>query len=349
LVDGGYYESGNYYFYINDHLGNNRIVANAAASVVQSTQYYPFGMPFADAAGQNVQPYKYNNKELDGRNGLNMYDNLARLYDPVIPNTPTVDPLAEKYYSWSPYAWVGNNPMKVIDPTGMDWYIFNLDNGGTYSHKVEQEGTHRMAIMSYEMTKDGHEYTKMTFVDFNDPDIDAKSIDNGEITQVEMLSDATVERIMDASGVRSDAAQNSPWSYAKNEAAGKMDYGHYRSLSKNTFYVRENTAYNVGDMGNYLWGMGMAKLGFDLGTAKMGAHVNNALWGRSQWTDKYNFGVGTYSATNSFWDSHGDQRAITKGYSNSPLGRSRLEYQRQYNEKVRAKWNKTFKTSFSIY
>jgi RHS repeat-associated protein len=125
LVDGGYYESGNYYFYINDHLGNNRIVANAAASVVQSTQYYPFGMPFADATGQNVQPYKYNNKELDGRNGLNMYDNFARLYDPVIPHTPAPDPHAEKYYNMSPYSWIGNNPMKVIDPNGMDTIHIN--------------------------------------------------------------------------------------------------------------------------------------------------------------------------------------------------------------------------------
>jgi hypothetical protein len=38
LVDGGYNEGGKYYFYINDHLGTNRIVADAAASVVQSTQ-----------------------------------------------------------------------------------------------------------------------------------------------------------------------------------------------------------------------------------------------------------------------------------------------------------------------
>jgi RHS repeat-associated protein len=117
LVDGGYYESGKYYFYINDHLGNNRIVADAAASVVQSTQYYPFGMSFADAMGQDVQPYKYNGKELDGRNGLNMYDYSARWkHDWYFT---TVDPMAEKYYSISPYAYVANNPMRLTDPTGM--------------------------------------------------------------------------------------------------------------------------------------------------------------------------------------------------------------------------------------
>ena len=118
LVDGGYYEGGNYYFYINDHLGNNRIVANATASVVQSTQYYPFGMPFADATGQDVQPYKYNNKELDGRNGLNMYDYSARYYESALGRFTSVDPLAEKYYSISPYAYVGNNPINAIDING---------------------------------------------------------------------------------------------------------------------------------------------------------------------------------------------------------------------------------------
>jgi RHS repeat-associated protein len=138
LVDGGYNEGGNYYFYINDHLGNNRIVANAAASVVQSTQYYPFGMPFADATGQNVQPYKYNNKELDGRNGLNWYDYSARYLALDFPVMPTVDPLAELHYDNSPYAYVLNNPIKYIDPFGMDTIYAYKD--GTEFNRIEAEG-----------------------------------------------------------------------------------------------------------------------------------------------------------------------------------------------------------------
>ncbi|MFV0420286.1 MAG: DUF6443 domain-containing protein [Dysgonomonas sp.] len=140
LVDGGYYEGGNYYFYIKDHLGNNRIVANAAASVVQSTQYYPFGTSFADVTGTSTQPYKYNGKELDTRNGLNMYDYSARWKADWY--FPTVDPLAENYYSISPYAYCGNNPIRRIDPTGMyygDYYAMDgayLFEDGINDNKV---------------------------------------------------------------------------------------------------------------------------------------------------------------------------------------------------------------------
>jgi RHS repeat-associated protein len=101
-------------------------------------------MSFADAMGRDVQPYKYNNKELDGRNGLNWYDNLARLYEPVIPHTLTLDPHAENYYAWSPYAWVGNNPMRIIDPTGMDWY--EDENGNV----MWQEGNDKTVTKTYE-------------------------------------------------------------------------------------------------------------------------------------------------------------------------------------------------------
>ena len=51
--------------------------------------------------------------------GLNLYDYSARYYQPAIGRFTTVDPLAEKYYSISPYAYCLNNPLKYIDPTGM--------------------------------------------------------------------------------------------------------------------------------------------------------------------------------------------------------------------------------------
>ncbi|WP_458408765.1 RHS repeat domain-containing protein [Bacteroides congonensis] len=120
LVDGGYNENGEYYFYLKDHLGNNRVVSKQDGTVVETNDYYPYGMTFAESAATDAQPYKYNGKELDTKGGLNLYDYGARHYDPVLGRFMTVDPLAEKYYSWSPYAYCLNNPMKYIDPDGRD-------------------------------------------------------------------------------------------------------------------------------------------------------------------------------------------------------------------------------------
>ncbi|MFT4169627.1 MAG: RHS repeat-associated core domain-containing protein, partial [Dysgonomonas sp.] len=43
----------------------------------------------------------------------------ARFMDPSMIRFTTVDPLAEKYFRWSPYVYVANNPLRFIDPTGM--------------------------------------------------------------------------------------------------------------------------------------------------------------------------------------------------------------------------------------
>ena len=42
-----------------------------------------------------------------------------------------MDPLAEKYYDWTPYNYVGGNPVKRIDLFGLDWYT---DKDGTYQY-----------------------------------------------------------------------------------------------------------------------------------------------------------------------------------------------------------------------
>lgn len=118
LVDGGYYDNDEYYFYLKDHLGNNRVVANQDGTVIQANEYYPFGMEFASNNNGTMQPYKYNGKELDTKGGLNLYDYGARHYDPALGRFMTIDPLAEKYYGWSPYVYCLNNPANLIDSDG---------------------------------------------------------------------------------------------------------------------------------------------------------------------------------------------------------------------------------------
>ena len=109
------------HYYLNDRLGNHRIVMDASGTVKQVNNYYPSGTSMAESprrTDQGVQPYKFGGKELDRFNTLDHYDFEARAYDPVLMRFTRPDPLAEKHYSISPYAYCANNPMKFIDPDG---------------------------------------------------------------------------------------------------------------------------------------------------------------------------------------------------------------------------------------
>ena len=123
-----------YHYYLKDHQGNNRVLVNKNGGVEEINHYYPFGGVFASE--ENLQPYKYNGKELDAKKGLNWYDYGARQYDAALGIFTTVDPSSERYYSTSPYVYCGGDPINRIDPTGADWY---KDSDGNY-HWAERGG-----------------------------------------------------------------------------------------------------------------------------------------------------------------------------------------------------------------
>ncbi len=125
MTENGYMQDGGLYFYIKDYQGNVRVVLNQANQPVEVNSYYPYGGLMAATTTEGTQPYKYSAKEFDRENGLDWYDSKARMYDPTIGRTPTQDPMAEKYYSMSPYLWCAANPIKYMDPDGNLLFFIN--------------------------------------------------------------------------------------------------------------------------------------------------------------------------------------------------------------------------------
>jgi RHS repeat-associated protein len=132
-----------YHYYLQDYLGNNRDVmrsdGGAFWSHIQRTEYSPFGMAMGPPRGDaGAQPYKFGGKEEDKMHGFNTYDFIARFYNPELISFMTIDPMAEKYYNISPYAYCLNNPVRYIDPDGREWKDSRDENIDDFQKKLDQ-------------------------------------------------------------------------------------------------------------------------------------------------------------------------------------------------------------------
>ncbi len=90
--------------------------------VVQTTDYYPFGLAMAAQSYQKQSAldndYLYNGKELQDEHNLGWIDYGARMYMAEIGRWNSVDKYASVYEYYSPYSFCANNPIISTDYDG---------------------------------------------------------------------------------------------------------------------------------------------------------------------------------------------------------------------------------------
>ncbi|QDH80580.1 RHS repeat-associated core domain-containing protein [Echinicola soli] len=104
-------------------------VTHTHSPIVQKDDYYPFGLSFNSYSrpGDTEQNFLFNGKERDEVTGWDDFE--ARMYMSDIGRSASMDLNSEEYARWSPYGWVGNNPISNVDPDGRDWYRYTDDDG----------------------------------------------------------------------------------------------------------------------------------------------------------------------------------------------------------------------------
>lgn len=122
---------GSKYFYY--HLGSVRAIVNQNNQLVSAQDYDCWGYLMQNRTYSSDQSmYKFTGKERDNESTYDYFG--ARYYDSRIGRWGQVDPFLEKYFDLTPYAYVNNDPLLCIDPSGRDVYI----HGGNYEDIIDE-------------------------------------------------------------------------------------------------------------------------------------------------------------------------------------------------------------------
>jgi RHS repeat-associated protein len=108
-------------YQLDNHLGSACLQLDFAGDVISYEEYHPFGTSAYRAARSATEAtqsrFRYSGKERDDETGLYYYG--ARYYAPWLGRWISADP-ARHGDGATPYAFVLNNPIKLIDPDGRE-------------------------------------------------------------------------------------------------------------------------------------------------------------------------------------------------------------------------------------
>jgi len=115
------YKNNTTYFPHPDHLGSTRLVTALNQSVAQILDYLPFGE--LNSSDSGITTHEFTGDERDSETGLDhtqfrqYTSSLGRWMHPDPAGLAAVDPSSPQ--SWNRYAYVLNNPLALIDPSGL--------------------------------------------------------------------------------------------------------------------------------------------------------------------------------------------------------------------------------------
>ena len=113
-------------YYHADGLGSISSLSNAAGSIANTYTYDSFGK-LTDSTGSLVNSFQYTARESDAETGLYYY--RARYYDQVSGRFFSEDPVRFRSDETNLYPYVGNDPVRKIDPGGLTKRCWGLCGG----------------------------------------------------------------------------------------------------------------------------------------------------------------------------------------------------------------------------